>query len=246
MIKTNSLKLGEKSYLKYFARKFLILLLVADIIYILLYVSCWLPSSSYLSQTISGAVLHQELLWLTEEQSYAEVFQYLKELWIVLILGFGAWQRKSFLLIAWALLFSYLLIDDSLSIHEVIGRDISNLLQFQKAFGLRAVDFGEVLVSATVAIGFLIIISWAYSGSNSTERKYSQFLTFFLLALAVTGVFLDLIHVVVSDNLYFNLIFALLEDGGEQIIMSFALSFVYAIDWQYDLHQEKLFKKHSV
>lgn len=245
MIKLNSLKLGEKSYLKYFALKFLILLLVADIIYILLYVSTWLPSSSYLSKAISEVVTYQELLWITEEQSYAEVFQYLKELWIALILGFGAWQRKSFLFIAWALLFSYLLMDDSLSIHEIIGSKISSLLQFQDAFRLRAVDFGEVVVSATVAIVFLIVISWAYFRSSSTERKYSQFLTFFLLALAVTGIFLDLIHVVVSDNLYFNLIFALLEDGGEQIIMSFALSFVYAIDWQYDLHREKFLKKHS-
>ena len=38
--------------------------------------------------------------------------------------------------------------DDSLSIHEVIGSKISSLLQFQDAFELRAVDFGEVLVSA--------------------------------------------------------------------------------------------------
>ena len=236
----------QGNYLKYFALEFLILLLVADIVFILLYISCWLPSSSYLSKAISEIVTHQELLWLTEDWSYAEVFQYLKELWIVLILSFSAWQRKSFLLTAWALLFTYLLMDDSLSIHEVIGSKISSLLQFQDAFELRAVDFGEVLVSASIAIVFLIVISWAYCRSSSTERKYSHFLTFFLIALAVTGVVFDLIHVIVSNNLYFNLIFALLEDGGEQIIMSFALSFVFAIDWQYDLHQQKLFKKHSV
>jgi hypothetical protein len=54
-----------------------------------------------------------------------------------------------------------------------------------------------------------------------------------LLALAIPGIFFDLIHVIVYDNLYLNFIFALLEDGGEQIIMSFTLAFVYAIDWQY-------------
>ena len=237
MRKSNSLKTENRSYLKYFAVKLLILLLVADLVFILLYISCWLPSSLPLSRAISEVVTHQELLWLTEDWSYAEVFQYIKELWIVLILGFISWQRKSFLLIAWALLFSYLLMDDSLSIHEVMGSRISILLQFQDTFGLRAVDFGEVLVSATVAIAFLIVISWAYFRSSSTDRKYSQFLTFFLLALAITGVFFDLIHVVVSNNLYFNFIFALLEDGGEQIIMSFALSFVYAIDWRYDIHR---------
>ena len=245
-MKKLSLSMLKGNYLKYFALKFLILLLVADIVFILLYISCWLPSSSYISKAVSEVVVHQELLWLTKDWSYAEVFQYLKELWTVLILGFGAWRRKSFLLTAWALLFSYLLMDDSLRIHEVIGSKISSSLQFRDAFGLRAVDFGEVLFSATVAIAFLIIISWAYSRSRSTERKYSHFLSFFLIALAVTGVALDLIHVLLSDNFYFNFIFALLEDGGEQIIMSFALSFVFAIDWQYGLHQKKLFKKHSI
>ena len=237
MRKSYPLKLSEKSYLKYFALKFLILLLVADLVFILLYISCWLPSSFPVSKAISELVTDQKLLWLTEDWSYAEVFQYLKELWIALILGFCAWQRKSFLLIAWALLFTYLLIDDSLRIHEVIGDRISNLLQFRDTFGLRAVDFGELLVSATVAIGFTIVICWAYSRSKSTERKYSHVLSLFLIALAITGVLFDLIHVVVSGNFYFNFIFALLEDGGEQIIMSFALSFVYAIDWQYDLHR---------
>ena len=106
MRKLNLFKLGEKNYLKYFALKFLILLLVADLVFILLYISCWLPSSIPVSKAISKVVTHQELLWLTEDWSYAEVFQYLKELWIILILSFSAWQRKSFLLTAWALLFS--------------------------------------------------------------------------------------------------------------------------------------------
>ena len=189
MRKSNLFKLRGKNYLKYFNIKFLTLLLVADTVFILLYISCWLPSSLSLSKAIAEIVTYQELLWLTEDWSYAEVFQYLKELWIVLILGFTSWQRKSFLLIAWTLLFSYLLLDDSLSIHEVMGSKISSLLQFQGTFGLRAVDFGEVLVSATIAIAFLIVISWAYFRSSSTDRKYSQFLTFFLLALAITGVF---------------------------------------------------------
>ena len=239
MKKSNLLRWGEKTYLQDFDLKFLILLLVADIVLVLLYISCWLPSSIPLGKAISKLVISQELLWLTEDWSYAEVFQYLKELWIALILGFGSWQRKSSLLTVWTLLFSYLLIDDSLSIHEVIGSKISSLFQFQDILKLRAVDFGEVLFSVTVAIFFLIVISWAYFRSSSTERKYSQFLTFFLLALAVTGIFFDLIHVIVSDNLYFNFIFALLEDGGEQIIMSLALSFVYAIDWRSQLTLRK-------
>ena len=52
-----------------------------------------------------------------------------------------------------------------------------------------------------------------------------------MLALAITGIIFDAIHVILYDNRLLNLIFALLEDGGEQIIMSLILAFVYAIDW---------------
>ena len=41
-----------------------------------------------------------------------------------------------------------------------------------------------------------------------------------------------MIHVIVYDNRLLNLVFALLEDGGEQIVMSFVLAFVYPLDWQ--------------
>lgn len=221
------------NYLDYFSLKLLTLLLITDLLLILLYIICWLPSSSYLSITLSKIILNEELLWITQEQSYAEFFQYIKELWIVLILVFGYWQRRKILILTWALLFSYLLLDDSLSIHEQIGNKIGDFFQFQDIFNLRAVDLGEILVSATVGISFLILIGWAYSQSNFTERKYGKFLVLLLLALAIPGIFFDLIHVIIYDNLYLNFIFALLEDGGEQIIMSFTLAFIYAIDWQY-------------
>ena len=167
------------NHLEYFSLKLLILLVITDLLLILLYISCWLPSSSYISTAIFSTVPHEELLWITEDWSYAEIFQYIKELWIVAILGFGYWKRQNILFLAWALLFSYLLLDDSLSIHETIGSKLSDFFQFQDVFNLRSADFGETLVSATVGIAFSIFISWAYFQSNSTDRKYGKLLVFF-------------------------------------------------------------------
>ena len=167
------------NYLDFFSLKLLILLVITDLLLILLYISCWLPSSSFISIAVSSIVPHQELLWITEDWSYGEIFQYIKELWIVIILGFGYWKRQNILFLAWALLFGYLLLDDSLSIHETMGSKLSVFFQFPDMFSLRAVDFGETLVSATVGIVFLIFISWAYSRSNSTDRQYGKPLVFF-------------------------------------------------------------------
>ena len=230
---SNSDKSKLDNYLEYFSLKLLILLLVTDLLFILLYIFCWLPSSSYVSIVLSKVVLHQELLWITEDQSYAEIFQYIKELWLAIILGFGYWQCQKILFLAWALLFGYLLLDDSLGIHELAGSNLSEIFQFPDIFGLRGVDLGEILFSITVGIFFLIFIGWAYSRSDSIARKQGKFLTFFLLALAVTGILFDTIHVAIYDDRYLNLIFAVLEDGGEQIIMSCTLAFVYALNWQY-------------
>lgn len=232
MGRLNSGKSKLDNYLKYFSLKLLILLLVTDLLLILLYIFCWLPSSSYISIALSKVVLHQELLWITEDQSYAEIFQYIKELWLAIILGFGYWQCQKILFLAWAFLFCYLLLDDSLGIHEIAGSKLSDLFQFQDIFQLRAVDLGEIFFSFTVGMFFLIFIGWAYSQSDSIARKKGKFLTFFLLALAVSGILFDMIHVMIYDDRYLNLIFAVLEDGGEQIIMSCTLAFVYALNWQ--------------
>lgn len=130
MSKFNYLKLNQYTF-KYFSIKLLVLLLITDLIFILLYISCWLPSSSYLSTILSKVVLYQEMLWITEDQSYAEIFQYIKELWIVLILGFNYWQFKTKVFLVWGLLFNYILLDDSFRIHEIIGSQISNFFAFK-------------------------------------------------------------------------------------------------------------------
>lgn len=231
MSKFNTFDFNWIKYVRYFTLKLLVLLLITDLLFILIHCGSLLPESNYINIFLAKNVIDRDLLLITEDRSYAEVFQYIKEFWIILLLGFGYWQRKKFLFLAWSLLFGYLLLDDSLSIHEKIGGRISYL--FQDAFRLRAVDYGEVLVSAIVGIFFLILITWGYYQSNFMERKYGKFLIIFLLILAIPGVLLDLIHIMVHNNYHLDLIFALLEDGGEHIVMSLVLAFVYTIDWQY-------------
>ncbi|MEL6441457.1 MAG: hypothetical protein AAFQ80_19665 [Cyanobacteria bacterium J06621_8] len=233
---TSTVKFNWQEYLKYFSLKLLILLLISDLLFISIHGLDWLTRASYINLPISEVFIYQELLPITKDQSYAEAFQYTKELWIMLILGFGYWQRKKKLFLAWSLLFGYLLLDDFLGIHEKFGGRISYL--FQDSFGLRAIDYGELLISATVGITFLLFIRYYYRQSSFLERKYCKILIFLLLGLAISGIIFDLIHVVFTNNRYLDTIFALLEDGGEQIVMSATLAFVYKINWK---HQESSF-----
>src|SRR3712207_8517062 len=48
-----------------------------------------------------------------------------KEYWIALLLGLFTIQKRSILYLGWCLLFFYLLLDDSLGIHERLGGIVS-------------------------------------------------------------------------------------------------------------------------
>ena len=233
MSQLNSIKLILTKYFDYFSAKFLTLLLITDLAFILLHLLIYIPSSSYGSIFLSEVIWHKNDLLLTQDQGFAEVFQYIKEFWIALLLLFGYWQRRQSIFLAWALFYGYLLLDDFLSIHELIGINISNFFNFPDALSLRGSDFGELVFLALVGISFLLLISRSHAKSKSDDKKYSNLLVFFLLALAIPGILFDLIHVLVNQHSALFLIFVLLEDGGEHLILSFVLAFVYKINWQY-------------
>ena len=97
----------------------LYLFLATDLIFIIvhiIYKSNQVPSLAYAYYSIE------------EDKGYAELFQYIKEYWIALLLGFLAVQKRSFVYLGWSLLFFYILLDDSVQIHEKLGIIISSQL----------------------------------------------------------------------------------------------------------------------
>lgn len=162
------------------------------------------------------------------DRGYAELFQYIKEYWIAVLLGVLAVQKRSILYSAWSLLFGYLLIDDFMSIHERLGEFISTRLAFLPALNLRAVDFGELVVSACIGLFFLIFLTTAYRFGDRMSRQASRYLIKMLFALAFCGIVVDMIHIAVKIELLEPL-FVILEDGGEMLVMSFIAGFVFLL-----------------
>jgi hypothetical protein len=206
-------KLDDKNY----SIKLLYLLLATDVIFLVIHVI----------YSYSG-ILSNPRFSLEVDRGYSELFQYLKEYWIILLLGFLAVQKRSPLYLAWSLLFSYLLLDDSIEIHENLGLAISNQLAFSSALNLRAKDFGELIVSASVGLFFLILISIAYRFGDRTSRKTSKHLIVMLFGLALFGIVVDMIHIAVQSPLL-DPLFTILEDGGEMVVMSVIASFVFLL-----------------
>lgn len=202
--------------------KLLLLLLAVDVVFIVLYVLYKLPEVAPALDLSLG-----QGFAIDRDGGYAEVFQYLKEGTIVLLLGLLALRtRLSYL--SWSLLFLYLLADDSLQVHEKLGGIVSERLEFAPLFNLRLQDFGELLVSALVGMFFLAAIAVAYWLGDRAFRKSSGYLLLLLAALASTGIVADMIHQMIGSRLVRGSL-TIVEDGGEMLVMSVIVWFVVAL-----------------
>ena len=100
---------------------FLLLLLTADTIFIILHIihtyTDYLGNSNFSIQ---------------KDRGYAEIFQYIKEFCIALLLLYLAIKRRNLLYLSWSALFGYVLLDDFLKIHERAGVRASVYFNFSR------------------------------------------------------------------------------------------------------------------
>ncbi len=179
-------------------------------------------------------LMHCLLLWdiigynlnfsIEKDFGYAEFYQYLKEFGIFLMLIYLYYKKRQLICFVWSILFLFLLLDDSLSIHENYGFYLADYLNFQSKFNLRAEDFGELLIFFFFGFIFFISIVYAFLKADLKGRLMSKKLLLLLLLLAFFGIFVDLLHVAMSNV---NNQLALIEDGGEMLVMSLIFAYVF-------------------
>jgi hypothetical protein len=160
------------------------------------------------------------MLNLEHDNSYPEMYQYIKFFWIAFLLFYISFKNKTLHYIPLALVFSYFLFDDSLRIHERVGRYLATEFEFVPMFGLRPRDFGEIAVSAIVGVFLLLLLIWAYRRGSQTYRKIFREIAGLILLLVFFGVFVDILHIVVKFGGNVSIIFGLLEDWGEMVTVS--------------------------
>lgn len=161
---------------------------------------------------------------LDQDGGFGELFQYVK--WALLVAVFVglAYRQKQPAYGHWAGVFAYLLLDDSWRIHERMGAFLSGRLALPAAFFLRGQDFGELLVTAVVALLILTSLTLTYQASDHTAKSLSQTLIFWFVGFAVLVVGADMLQeMVASRHELAGVFFTVLEDGGENVFISFLL-----------------------
>ncbi len=203
--------------------KLLVLLLITDAVFILLHVL-----------NVYTNLLNSSLYLLSRDRGYAEFFQYTKELWIAFLFLFLAVKRKKGIFYVFSLLFLYLMFDDSFTLHENLGQFLAEMFHFQDMLGLRAVDFGELLVSGLVGLLFLAALVLFYFLSDQFSRHIALYMGLFMGMLAFFGVALDMVEVIIPDRGIAR-VFTIIEEGGEMLVMSLITLFVYRIHFTNDV-----------
>lgn len=158
---------------------------------------------------------------IERDRSYAEIFGYLKILAILAMLISipGVWKRPIYL--AFSAIFTFVLLDDSLEVHETLGFLIAETLDLPPVGGLRPIDPGELLIWTLAGIPLLGAAVAAILRSPREDRRNGLLLMAALAALALFAVVADMAHVVLrrafrgADDL-----FAVIEEGGEQVTLS--------------------------
>ncbi|MGI0484830.1 hypothetical protein ACN4EK_05275 [Pantanalinema rosaneae CENA516] len=202
---------------------FLVPLLALDLAFILLHIAA----------RMTHVVPNEPQFLITQDGGYAEQFQYVKLLLIVLGLGLLAIRQRSRIFFTWTGIFLYILLDDALELHERLGFLLEAAWQLPAIGGLRGQDLGELLVFASVGIISLISLVWSYRTERQpATRRTSVYLFVLLLLFAVFGGVVDMVHMAVSaiaSPLWLQRLFTILEDGGEMVMVSIIAAFVYRL-----------------
>ena len=214
MIAQENMKtLNERS-----ALLFLVLLLFGDLSFVVLHCVNDLTE-----------IFKNELLSIQKDNGYSEMYQYLKFFWVIIILFFVSIKNTSLLYVSWASIFTYFLLDDSLQVHEGVGRYIAKHLNIVPILALRLQDYGELAASVAAGIIFFLPLAWAYRKGSRIFRKVSQDLALLILILIFFGIFVDMVHVAFRLGWPFNFVLNIIEDGGEMISVSFILWYAFLV-----------------
>lgn len=194
-------------YFKTFSLTLLFILLGIDFVFMGLHV---LKSLGYMTDPNVS---------VTQSWGYPEIFQYLKAGFVAGCFFWLGSKYKRPQLYSWAVVFSYVLLDDSIEIHEFLGYRVGTFLENAGISGGKTI--GELFVFAV--LGFMVFIPLFYYYFRSNHRGIkimSQDLFILFVAMLFFGIGVDVLHDMAETGTVLNGLLGLVEDGGEMLVMS--------------------------
>ena len=201
------------------ARTWLVLLIAADLAFIVLHV--------IYTET---SLLRGRPFSLEADNGIPEAYQYVKQFWVALCMGALFHRTRAIVYTGWTLVFAFLLMDDAFQFHEHFGQWLGEQYQLPAIFGLRPDDIGELLFAAAIGGVTVLLIGFGFWRGDSHARVVSRDMALLVIALAALGVGFDVAHVIT----YFKApalaqFLLILEDGGEMIVVSLMAAYMFNV-----------------
>lgn len=156
---------------------------------------------------------------VTQNWGYPEIFQYLKAGFVAACFFWLGSNFKRPQFYSWAVVFLYILLDDSIEVHEYLGYHVGTFLESAGRSGGKTL--GELLVFGL--LGFIIFTPLFYFYLRSANRELkimSQDLFMLFMAMLFFGIGVDVLHDMAETGTVLNGVLGLVEDGGEMLVMS--------------------------
>ncbi len=166
---------------------------------------------------------------ITMDYSYPEYFQYLKEFLAALLLLMVARKTRNAHFYVWVFLVAYLFSDDAFRIHENAGHFVEYRTSWDSLWGLRDQDYGEFASALIAGTVFMISLAIVFKKGTAFFKKPSVALLVIILLLAFCGIILDMLTIIALDHRgpRFEIMMAILEDGGEMFVISILVAYSY-------------------
>ena len=177
-------------------------------------------------------ILLSDMFSIIYDRGLGEIFQYIKEIWIVVVFIIIFRKTRLNIYLGWSVLFFYVFLDDFFQIHEKVGEIFSIRYEGTDFGPFRAQDIGELLVLSVVGVLLLLILGNAFRSVSDFHRWRNLMLGVLLCVLIGFGVLLDIFSSVFSWY-ELKMVLHLVEDGGEMIVMSIILwvGMIFSKDW---------------
>ena len=163
---------------------------------------------------MTDSLLYDHLLFSKVDFSLMEIWGYLKELLIIAVALKVTMRRPDLFSLAYAILFVFVLLDDSLQLHEKLGEWLAH------SVGLGSLGFlaAPLLLNG---VPFLLMLA-GYALLLPRDRPRRRPVALMFCVLAFLAVALDHMLDAIALN-RMQTVSALLEDGGELICLTLIL-----------------------
>uniref|UniRef100_UPI003AEA56B1 hypothetical protein n=1 Tax=Paracoccus sp. T5 TaxID=3402161 RepID=UPI003AEA56B1 len=158
---------------------------------------------------------------LGNDGSLPELFNYGMLFLAAVLLMAVSFETGSRVAALFGVLMVFAWIDDSAQYHERMGRVIAYGLDMPSAFGLRAVDFGELIAWSLILVILGVMAIWARRNVTPGDGKVLLLMLPPLFTLLVCGVAFDMINIII-DGPIANVVLTAMEDGGEMLAIAWA------------------------